>query len=191
MFGLSFFTRRRAQRAISAARSALADAFAGQPPSERAAIMAVANATLASVAARHGDGVLLRPSGLPKDVASVIIAELSVSITKLSLALEEMSDRNFGDPVLDGVHRQMRAIELVVGTLGTALDPSGKRVVVEAWSALYNARKHARAAVAALVAFQEETGTSPIPEGVPSKPADLLAMATTAPPFLRARTSTT
>lgn len=189
IFGLNFFTRRRARRATFAARAALAGAFAGQPPAERAAIMAVANAILASVAARHGDAVLLRPAALRKDEAAAIIAELSVSITKLSLSLDRLSDRDFGDPVLDGVHRQMRATELVVGTLGTALDPSGKRIVAEAWSALYGARRHAKAAVAALLAFQEETGISPVPEGVPSRPADLLAMATTAPPFLRARTA--
>lgn len=187
MFGLGFFTRRRAHRATSAAMSSLADAFAGQPHAERAAIMAVANALLASVAARHGDIVMKRPSALDRDDAAAIVAELSLSMAKLAVALEESSGRDFGDPVLDGIHRQMRATELVVGTLGTAIDPSCKRVVAEAWSALYAARRHAKAAVAALLAFQEETGTSPIPEGVPSKPADLLALATTAPPFLRVR----
>ncbi|GJD91605.1 hypothetical protein BHAOGJBA_5153 [Methylobacterium hispanicum] len=188
MFGLGFFTRRRAHRATSAAMASLADAFAGQPHAERAAIMAVANALLASVAARHGDLVMRRPSTLDRDDAAAIVAELSLSMAKLSLASEELSGRDFGDPVLDGIHRQMRATELVVGTLGMAMDPSGKRVVVEAWSNLYAARRHARAAVAALLAFQEETGTSPFPEGVPSKPSDLLALATTAPPFLRVRT---
>ena len=184
MFGIGFLIERRARRAVAAAVAALGDAFAGQPVSERAAIMAVANGVLASVAAQHGDLVLTRPAALKRATVSAILSELSISLSRLAVALEGLSDREHGDPVLDGVHRQMRAVELVVATLGMSLEPKAKPVVLEAWRALYRARQHAGEAVAALNAFREETGTSPVPEGVPSQRGDLLAMASTAPPFL-------
>lgn len=184
MFGLGFLIERRAKRAVASAMAALDDAFAGQPASERAAIMAVANGVLASIAAQHGDLVLTRPASLKRSVVSTILSELATSLSKLATALEGLSDRDHGDPVLDGVHRQMRAVELVVATLGMSLEPKAKPVVLEAWRVLYRARQHAGDGVAALTAFREETGTSPVPEGVPSGRIDLLAMATTPPPFL-------
>lgn len=191
MFVLGFLKERRARRAVAEAVASLGDAFAGQPASERAAIMAVANGILASVAAQHGDLVLTRPASLKRANVSTILSELSTSLSKLSVALDALSDRDHGDPVLDGVHRQRRAVELVVATLGMSLDPKAKPVVLEAWRAVYRARQHAGDAVAALNAFREETGTSPVPEGVPSQRGDLLALASTAPPFLtpKARTA--
>ncbi len=191
MFVLGFLNERRARRAVAEAVASLGDAFAGQPASERAAIMAVANGILASVAAQHGDLVLTRPASLKRATVSTILSELSTSLSKLSVALDALSDRDHGDPVLDGVHRQRRAVELVVATLGMSLDPKAKPVVLEAWRAVYRARQHAGDAVAALNAFREETGTSPVPEGVPSQRGDLLALASTAPPFLtpKARTA--
>jgi hypothetical protein len=184
MFGIGFLNERRARRAVAAASAAIADAFAGQPAHERAAIMAISNAILAAVASEHGDLVLTRPAALKRATASTILGELSTSLSKLSAVLDALSDRDHGDPVLDGVHRQMRATELVVATLGISLDPTARSPVLEAWRALYRARRHAGEAVAALTAFREETGTSPVPEGVPSTRGDLLALATTPPPFL-------
>jgi hypothetical protein len=190
MFGTGFFIERRARRAAAAATAAIGDAFAGQSAHERAAIMAISNAILASVASQHGDLVLTRPAALKRSTVSTILAELSTSLSKLSAVLDALSDREHGDPVLDGVHRQMRATELVVATLGISLDPKAKSPVLEAWRTLYKARRHAGEAVAALTAFREETGTSPVPEGVPSGRGDLLAMATTPPPFLVAKART-
>ena len=191
MFRFGFFKERRARAVVQNTMPSLPEGIQLLAPVERAATLAIANAMLEAGADAWGPGVLKSPSALAKGVAVEAVLVLAAHHGRLRESLESMQRRNMDDVAYSQAMRELRATEVLIGTLGAVLVEGRKPPVNEAWKLLWSARDQSLAGAKALAEFYHHTKASPVPRSKVRpgklKAADLVLLASTLPPFLQKR----
>jgi hypothetical protein len=187
MFQLLFFKKRRVRTIVDQSLPTLERRLRVLPSSDRAATLAVANAMIVALSEETGLPIANNPKAIPQDEAVKLISGLAES----HIAIVDKVDA-FGEKVTKTVVSQMLreafATELVMVTASVCLDPDRMGAIRGAWRVLYEGRTHAHNVVPILGAFMKETGgTSPLPSAAKRrwKTSEIVALASSVPPFLR------
>lgn len=186
----NFFKVRRARTVIEQVGVGLEEGLSAMPPAERSAILAIANSMLLAAAAQHGKDVINNPFGLSTSVSVALVFELASTQTAIIDGfIEPMRDRGMGDVIFAQAMRQVRAVELVLATIGVSLVPEMKQKAVHGWKILWNARPHAADGVALLQQYASHSRSRPLAD-VPNMTMDgnrVRSLASSVPPFLRSK----
>lgn len=190
MFMFGFFKERRARAVVQSTLPSLPEGIQLLGRVDRAATLAIANAMLEAGADTWGPQVLRNPNLLPKPACIEAVLVLANHHGQLrTQALEPMQRRNMEDVAYAQAMRELRATELLIGTLGASLVDGRKPAVNEAWKLLWESRDQALDGAKALVDFAKHAKALPVPKAKarPGKTmgADLVRLASTLPPFLR------
>lgn len=192
MFLFGFLKERRARSVVEGVLPALPEGVQLLGRADRAATLAIANAMLEVAAASWGPDALRDPAALPKRTAAEAVLVLAGHHVRLRTEqLEPMQRRNMDDIAYSQAMRQLRATELLIGTLGGCLLDSKPAGVRASWKMLWEAREHAVEGGRTLAAFMRHARARPVPacKSAPGKltAADLVRLCSTLPPFLRPR----
>lgn len=189
MFG--FLRVRRARTIIEQIGPGLADNLAKLPLVDRAATLAIVNAMLLAGGQQWGPKVAQAPHRLTKDTATEVIFELAERQSQvLNDVLIPLQKRNMSDVVYAQAMRQLRALELMIVTMGAAIDPLASRRAVAGWKVLLKARASASEAALVLIQYSQHAKARPLPaiQGKTLTRANLVELAQIAPPFLIKKT---
>lgn len=184
----AYFNERRARAIVLNVLPSLDQGVQNFSPIDRAACLAIVNALIESAADVWGKSVLQGPSATAKPKVVDMILHLAERHSRLmDESIDPMRKRNMQDIAYAQAMRELRAIELVVGTYGAVLVPGPKPSVSGTWRMLWSARGAAEAGAQALVAFSKHARAQPFPRSKRRQKmsvADVVAMCSTLPPFL-------
>ena len=160
-------------------------------PIDRAACLAIVNGFIEVAADTWGKPVMQGPSSMARPKVVDMVLHLAEVHGKLvAECLDPMRKRNMQDIAFAQAMRELRAVELVIGTYGSVLVPGSKPSVSGTWKLLWGARDAAESAAAALIAFSNHAKAKPFPiarRRARMSIADVVAMCSTLPPFLGRR----
>lgn len=183
-----FLRVRRARTVVEQVSSGIAENIALLPPVDRAATLAIANAMLLAAAEPWGKDIVLNPYGLHRDVAVELVFELAQRQTHiLNDVLVPLQKRNMDDVLYAQSMRQLRAVEVLISTVGVSIVPEAKDSAIAGWKMMWKARGNAEDAASVLVQFHKHAGSRPLPQ-IPGRKVgrqELIDLARTVPPFLR------
>jgi hypothetical protein len=186
LFKLPFFRRRRIRTIVDQSLPTLTSRLEALSGSERAAVLAIANAMIASLEKETGVAIARAPAAMPADHAIRLVAGLAESHAGIVKRTDSFG-ASVSPEVVSQMLREAFAIEMVIVTVSLAVHPECLRDVRIAWKTLYDARGNAEGAWRILLAFGRATGgVSPLPWPVPRKwtKADVVSLAGRVPPFL-------
>lgn len=181
----SLFDERRAREAVEECLPTLVRSLEALDGPERAATMIVAHAIWRDAADEYGQGFIERPSRIPKRDVVSFLARLARAKRRLVLSVESVVDLKASDPMYLGTMRQLRATEVMLTTLGSAVVPAAPKTAVRCWQVLWEGRRHAVSAVRLLRSFEIATKTAALPSSQSGRPDDMAQLATRLPPALR------
>lgn len=187
------FKALRARRARSIVEQVSAGMEAGidsLPAVERAGAMAICNAILKASADHYGREVETSPQSLHRDRAVEIVSELAAThASVLQGVLLPLRKRNMDDVIFAHAMRQVRALEVMIVTYGSAFVPEVRQVCRDSWKSLWLAREHAETAADLLIQFHRHAGSRPLPKYGSGKVSrsELIELARTVPIFLKSK----
>lgn len=184
----AYFNERRAKAVVLNVLPSLDQGVQHFSPIDRAACLAIVNALIEVAADTWGKGILQGPSATAKAKVVDMILHLADRHSRImDESIDPMRKRNMQDIAYAQAMRELRAIELVIGTYGAVLVPGPKPSVSGTWRMLWAARGAAEGGAQTLVAFSKYTRTQPFPRSRRRQKmsvADVVAMCSTLPPFL-------
>jgi hypothetical protein len=183
-----FLRVRRARTVVEQIVPTLLEGLKALPEVERACTMAIANAMLLAAAKERGSQILSDPYSLEAGLASDIVMEMAgIHGGILHEILVPLHKRNMGDVMYAQSMRQIRAMEVVMVTIGGSLAPEVRFYAREGWKILWSGRNHGEDAASTLIQFAKHARSRPLPS-IPGKQitrADIVRLAASVPPFLR------
>lgn len=192
LFTFGFLRVRRARTVVEGVIPSVPEGVQLLSRVDRAATLGIANSMLQVGAEEWGDEVLQAPARMqPRRAAEAVLVLAGHHVRLRTEALEPMQRRNMDDIAYAQAMRELRAVELVIATLGAVLldtKPAGTRA---AWKLLWDARDRHLDGAKALADFARHAKASPVlrPKSRRGKltPAELVTLCSTLPPFLSAK----
>lgn len=187
----SFLKERRARAIVQNVLPSLDQGVQNFSPIDRSACLAIVNAFIEVSADTWGKPVMMGPSSMAKPkVVDMVLHLAEVHGRLVTNCLDPMKKRNMQDIAYAQAMRELRAVELVIGTYGSVLVPGPKPSVSGTWKLLWGARGVAEGAAASLIAFSKHAKAAPFPRSrkrARMSIGDVVAMCSSLPPFLGRR----
>ncbi len=164
MFLFGFLKERRARSVVEGVLPSLPEGVQLLGRADRAATLGIANAMLEVAGSTWGGEALRDPASMPRRAAAEAVLVLAGHHVRLRTEqLEPMQRRNMDDVAYAQAMRQLRATELLIGTLGGCLLDARPAGVRASWKMLWDAREHAVDGGKALAAFMRHARARPVP----------------------------